>query len=81
MRMEDDRKLKQAVFEIFKAPSQGDILMDAPTMKSWRELKQYAEDRDYWKARVRSLRQRPVVSVALGKHVVEGSWAPFTISS
>ena len=38
MRMGDDRKLKQAVFEIFKAPSQGDILMDAPTMKSWREL-------------------------------------------
>ena len=81
LRMEDDRKLKQAVFEIFKAPSQGDLLMDAPTVKSWRELKQYAADRDYWKARVRSFRQRPVVNVTLGQHLVEGSCAPFTISS
>ena len=50
--MENTRKLKEAVYEIFRAPSQGDLLMDAPTVSSWRELKQYAADRDYWKARV-----------------------------
>ena len=83
LRMEDDRKLKQAVYEIFKAPSHGDLLMDAPTVKSWRELRQYAADRDYWKARVWSFRQRPVINVTLGQHLVEveGSCAPFTISS
>ena len=79
--MEKTRKLKMAVYEIFRAPSQGDLLMDAPTVSSWRELKQYAADRDYWKARVRSLRQRSVTKVTIGQHVVEGSWAPFTISS
>ena len=83
LRMEDDRKLNQAVYEIFKVPSHGDLLMDVPTVKSWRELRQYAADRDYWKARVWSFRQRPVINVTLGQHLVEveGSCAPFTISS
>ena len=81
LRMGDERKLKQAVFELFKAPSQGDLLMDAPKVNSWRELKQFAADRVYWRARVRGLRQRPIVEVDLGKHVEDGSWAPFKISS
>ena len=79
--MGDERKLKQAVFELFKAPSQGDLLMDAPKVNSWRELKQFAADRVYWQARVRGLRQQPIVEMDLGKHVEAGSWAPFTISS
>ena len=73
--------LKQAVYEIFRAPSQGDLLMDAPSTSSWKELKQFAADRDFWKARVRRLRQQPVVKVTLGKHIEEEKWAPFTISS
>ena len=81
LRMGQDRKLKQAVFEIFKAPSEGDLLMDAPKMSSWRELTQFAADRDFWKTRVRRLRQDPLVKVTVGQHVEEGRWAPFTISS
>ena len=81
LRMEKERKLKQAVFELFRSPSQGDLLMDAPKVNSWRELMQFAADRVYWQARVRGLRQQPIVKVDLGKHVEDGSWAPFTISS
>ena len=81
LRMEKKRMLKQAVYEIFRAPSQGDLLMDAPSASSWRELTQFAADRDFWRARVRRLRQQPVVKVTLGKHVEEEKWAPFTISS
>ena len=56
LRMGDERKLKQAVFEMFRTPSQDDLLMDVPTVNSWRELKKYDEDRDFWKTRVRTLR-------------------------
>ena len=75
------RKLKQAVFELYSEPRPGDLLMDAPKTRSWRELLYYAQDREYWKARVRSMRQQPVVSVHIGTHVEEGGWAPFTVSS
>ena len=76
-----ERKLKQAIFELYSAPTPGDLLMDAPKTRSWRELLSYAEDREYWKARVRSMRQQPVVHVDMGQHVEVGSWAPFTVSS
>ena len=79
--MGQDRKLNQAVFELFKAPSQGDLLMDSPKVDSWRELMRFVADRDYWKARVRGLRQQPIVEVNLGKHVEDSIWTPFTISS
>ena len=81
MRMGKDRKLKQAVYEMFRAPKPGDLLMDAPKVKSWYELGAYAWDKEYWKARVRSMRQRPVVRIDIGKHVEASSWAPFTVSS
>ena len=81
LRMGSDRKLKQAVFELYKSPSAGDLLMDSPKTKSWRELMQYAADKEYWKARVRVMRQCPVVNVNMGTHVEDGSWAPFTVSS
>ena len=81
LRMGKDRKLKQAVFELYKAPSQGDLMMDAPKVDSWSELMKLAADRDYWKARVRGFRQQPIVKVDLGNHVEDSSWAPFTISS
>ena len=45
----NQNKLKQAVFEIFKAPKQGDLLMDAPKVTPWRELTTYAQDREYSK--------------------------------
>ena len=79
--MDTERKLKQAVYVLYKSPTIGDLLMDDPKTKSWRELLQYAADKEYWKARVRAMRQRPMVSVNLATHVEEGSWAPFTVSS
>ena len=81
MRMGPERKLKQAVFEMFRNPKPGDLLMDAPKVKSWRELASFACDKEFWKARVRSMRQQPVVSVDMGRHVEAESWAPFTVSS
>ena len=81
LRMDKGRKLKQAAFEIFKSPRPGDLLMDAPRTNSWRELVAYANDKEYWKTRVRSMRQQPVLKINLGKHVEAESWAPFTVSS
>ena len=52
MRMGRERMLKQEIFEMYKAPLEGDMLMDAPATDSWRELGNYAWDRDYWRARV-----------------------------
>ena len=58
LRIEDTgRKIKQEVFEMFKARQEGDLLMDAPEYTSWRELQQHAADVENWNARVRSLRQ------------------------
>ena len=55
--------------------------MDTPKGKSWRETLVFAEDKEFWKSRVRSMRQQPVFHVELDKHVVEGSWSSFTVSS
>ena len=79
LRLGQERQIKQAVFEMYKSRKQGDLLMDAPTASSWRELCTYTMDREYWRARVRKMKQ-PRVRVQLGPHVVEGAWAPFTIS-
>ena len=79
--MDSKRKLKQAVYELYKSPQRGDLLIDSPKTKSWRELMRYAEDKEFWKARVRGMRQQPVIKVSMGAHVEEGSWAPFTVSS
>ena len=39
LRMEGtDRKLKQTIFEMFKDPQEGDLLMDAPATDSWHPL-------------------------------------------
>ena len=60
---ESEAMIKQAVYVMFKNPQPGDILMDAPRSNSWRELCTYACDRDYWRARVRALRQPRVTTV------------------
>ena len=38
LRMGKERKVKQAIFIMFKTPQQGDMLMDAPATDSWCEL-------------------------------------------
>ena len=66
------RKLKQAVYELFKAPStEARSADDGANVKSWKELTEYAVGTDYWKARVICMRQ-PAVNMKLRNHVVEG---------
>ena len=79
LRMTKERKIKQAIFMMFRTPQPGDMLMDAPKTDSWRELCTYALDRDYWRARVRSLRQ-PRVTVSMGSHHEPGAEFAFTVS-
>ena len=55
--------------------------MDVPRAKPWSELVTYVHDKEYWRTRVRSMRQPSVVQVDVGRHVEAGSWAPFTVSS
>lgn len=69
--VESDRLIKQAVFEMFKTPQKGDLLMDVPTTASWRELDKLADDRDYWKERVCKLAQQRVY-VDMGRHFEAG---------
>ena len=56
-------KVKQAIFEMYKVPQPGDMLLDTPTTNSWRELCTYACDREYWRVRVRAFRQPRVTTV------------------
>ena len=65
LRMGPDRKAKQAVFEMFKSPSKGDLLMDAPTAESWRTLMKRAQDKEGWRERVRVMTQAPVIRVVI----------------
>ena len=55
--------------------------MDAPKVKSWRNLTTYVVNKDYWKAIVRYMRQprvrymrQPRICVKIGSHVKEGGW-------
>ena len=80
LRLGRDRKIKQAMYEMFTAPQPGDLLMDIPKCNSWRMLCTYACDREYWRERVRAMRKQPRI-VMLGPEFEEGGWAPFTISS
>ena len=80
LRMGPDRMIKQAVFEMFKAPQTGDMLMDTPKTDSWRELCSYACDREYWRSPVRALRQPRMTTIVLGSHREGGATVPFTAS-
>ena len=80
LRMDPKRQLKQTIFEMFKDRKEGDMLMDEPDTKSWRELTTFACDEEYWKARVRVMWQ-PRLTVEMGPHTVEGETLSFTISS
>ena len=67
---------------MFQNPKKGDILMDAPTVASWRELYMWADDRDKWRTRVRKLRAPAIgVTTSIGHHIVPSSEFSFTVSS
>ena len=77
--MGPERFLKRAAYTMFKSRKAGDLLMDAPSHQTWKELCTYAVDRDYWRARVRSMKQ-PRIRFE-GPEVMEGGCNPFTIST
>ena len=47
LRMDPERMLRQAIYEMYKVPQTGDMLMDAPETETWKELRAYVRDRDY----------------------------------
>ena len=66
LRMGQHRKLKQlsqVIFEVYKRPRQGNMLMDAPSTTSCCELTTLAFEREHWRARVRALKQPVVVRI------------------
>ena len=81
LRMGPERMVKQAVFELFKAPTEGNLLMDVPAVESWRELCIRAQNKEAWRERVRCLRQAPKIRVDIGTHRVESTEFSFTISN
>ena len=54
--------------------------MDAPQGTTWKEMCVYACDRDYWRARVRGLKQSRVM-VGAGSHIEKSSTVSFTINA
>ena len=55
--------------------------MDAPQTESWRMLCEYAADREYWKTRVRAMKQ-PRVGVEInGPQVEVSETLSFTINN
>ena len=65
LRMGTEHKIKQTVFEMFRSPKPGDMLMDSPQTSSWSELYSYGWDKEYWKERVRTLHQPRITTVTL----------------
>ena len=66
---------------MYKQRREVDMLMDAPEVDSWRELTSRAMQRDYWKARVRAMKQPRVAVEVSGSHFEEGETISFTINS
>ena len=80
--MDGTRKLKQAVFEMFKLRREVHLLMDAPEAKSWRErreLMKYAVNKEYWRVIVRAMNQPRVTVGVSGAQFVEGATMNFTV--
>ena len=89
LRLGPERLIKQAVFEMYKNRQDGDLMMDAPETRSWRQLTNYAADRDYWRTRVRRMKQprvameqprEPRVTVDMGSHFEGEQTLYFTVS-
>jgi len=61
LRMGPDRKIKQSLYDMFRDPREGDLLMDVSTKDTWRKLCQAAADREAWRDKVRLLKQKPIL--------------------
>ena len=65
LRMGPDRMIHQAARYMHANKSEGDLLMDVPRNYSWRELMQLAANRDYWRLRVKALREGSEVKITM----------------
>ena len=65
LRMTPDRMGQKALKHIKENSSEGDLLMDAPTNRTWDELKELAGNRVSWRARVRALKENAAPTVAI----------------
>ena len=77
--MGPETKIKQAVFELFKAPTEVNLLMDALVVGSWKELCTRAMNKEAWRERVRCPRQSPKIRVDIGPHRVVATELSFTV--
>ena len=59
---------------------EGDLLMDSPTTKPWKELRMWSKDRMKWRARAQTIRSGTRVTITKAVFVPEVEF-PFTISS
>ena len=65
LRLGPDRMIHRAARHVAENRSEGDLLMDVPKNYSWEELKQLAGNRDYWRLRVKALREGSGVKVSI----------------
>ena len=52
LRMDPQRMLHKAIRAMYDNRQEGDMLTDAPSTKTWKELTQWAADRKKWRRRV-----------------------------
>ena len=72
------RLLHKIVRHMFDNRTEGDMLMDSPKVESWEELRQWANDREKWRVRVRALRAPRLVSISMEPHHVPATEFTFT---
>ena len=65
LRMGPERLIHQAVRFMSDHRRAGDLLMDVPRRYSWEELKELAANRDYWRQRVKALKDGSGVHVEI----------------
>ena len=77
LRMGPEHKIRQSVYEMYKAPTEGNLLVDVSAVDSWRELRQRTMNKEVWREWIQS----PKVKVTIGPHKVESTEFSFTISN
>ena len=54
--MDEERMLPRAVKTMYENPRAGDLLMDAPKVATWSELREKAKEKDEWRQSVREIK-------------------------
>ena len=58
LRLDNKRLIKKTLKHIYDHPQEGDLLMDLPAHEDWQSLQKMAGDRDKWRARVGTTRDK-----------------------